>query len=1341
MSIPRIARDGNKVSTLERQYGGKKMRKIRWIHFSDLHLGNDSAVDTQLMRMNLPAYIASLNRQFDYAFCSGDIKEWNADYTAAPGYIRSLVAAAKTPLDHLFIVPGNHDIEIGGDKRAELISQITDWKTDYYQSSNGMISQDDFRLLRSGEEAFLRFIEELLGKERSEKYNAPHFVISTEELNILHVDSTTTYGNGHDRDFVIGTRALMDALESCDRELPTVILTHYSFDFLTQSERNQVEKLLSTYGVHLWIAGHEHENLIRWQREKFVECQCGNLALQKGARSCFLTGELDLDTGDSVIMVHAWYEGKDWELYPFARTGSEDDRIFPFQLRWPGSSRPTDVSLELANAREAFDKLSAASGIFSGVQVNSYLLADLEMNCKVYHNEEEIRPLTGVIEKLWSDRQNHPEMSCNALILGDGGMGKSTMMFQECCELLAQRELAVYISLQAMEGSNMNSLFGHILRCLYKSEDDRAREKFIRLTSSSHAHPDLVLFIDGFNELSGEGAQKYVAEIKELSRYSGIQIIVSSRLNFLRDYGLSHFGMVQTCDLRENQIQKLFENRQKDWDNAFAQKNLRILLRNPMMALLYAHTCPIVERHADLDYLDWIVPITNASDLLHDFYMAQIAILVDRENVDGSRIFDCMVAVDCLLPALAYQAERNNSTVWRESEFDTLLGETVSAVNQERLGEHMPEKIKKIKRRLRVHKNSVVEDEIYDLIISEMVLLRSGNGVVSFAHQIFRDYLAAVYLHNCLIDNLPGHHLWHEEEIHRGVVQYLRFIGNEATWGADGTVSEMLLPYRNKETVDGDWFVANVLNCWLSIGDGERDLSSLDLRKVTLSENLRGRFNGTINIDGAWLSKETLINDRHHDAIIGISFSHDNHTMAAVSKNGIVSVTNILTQSQMIVGELGRSEQAQIGFDADDYLVVKMGQRTCRWSTIAYDKIEEGDAKSIITIPLHDEDTDGHVAQLKKRLKESGLEGIIEQVSENGRYLAVGFESGFIQVWDSTTQDCIANLSLSDSQIATVAFTKDGKFAALGSGGKMVQLWDMDHGISIGTLYFEHRVSELRFPANGDCLECQFSDGSYYQIDISTGEKHEAKHPMNKPFLSNGLLKKTNLMKCAEIQSSPNGNAIILTEKGTVYTWDERLKSLNECPGHMSKVTAIAICSADGRFAASYSPETYQADRDDRHRRRELNEQKLVRVRIVKTGQCQWRLPTMGRSISKLQFFTSNRIILAGYATNGDIMLWELINEQRHGKEIGHWESVEIVRNNQAEPLECAFPDNRKDFISAYADGTILIRPFETNSKERKITTIPGIDAGVFRWHDLKCSPELKQMLAGYQCLKRVSTL
>lgn len=242
------------------------MQKIRWIHFSDLHLGNDSAVDTRLMRKKLPQYIAALNRTFDYAFCTGDVKEWNTEYLNAADYLRLLCTSSKTPLEYLFIVPGNHDVDIGGNARAEVISRLTSWQTDDYKSNVGTISGTDLALLRSGEEKFLSFICELLGSERAAQYAQSHFVISTEHFNILHLDSTITYGKEHNRDLIIGTRALIDALDTCDEAKPTIILTHYSFDFLAQDERNQVETLLSSYNVQLWFAGHEHENLIRWQR-------------------------------------------------------------------------------------------------------------------------------------------------------------------------------------------------------------------------------------------------------------------------------------------------------------------------------------------------------------------------------------------------------------------------------------------------------------------------------------------------------------------------------------------------------------------------------------------------------------------------------------------------------------------------------------------------------------------------------------------------------------------------------------------------------------------------------------------------------------------------------------------------------------------------------------------------------------------------------------------------------------------------------------------------------------------------------------------------------------------
>ena len=186
-----------------------------------------------------------------------------------------------------------------------------------------------------------------------------------------------------------------------------------------------------------------------------------------------------MDTGDGRISVHAWYEGKGWEEYPFARVGSEDDRVFPFQLRLPGDRRVAGVSAELSNAREAYDYLSAAGGIFADVQLNTAILTDLDCDGKLFANEGASYPLAQAMEKLWLAKRCHPELSCNALILGDGGFGKSTMMYHQCGELLFKKHLAVYISLQAREEANNESIFDYVLRCLYKSTDYRARDKYV----------------------------------------------------------------------------------------------------------------------------------------------------------------------------------------------------------------------------------------------------------------------------------------------------------------------------------------------------------------------------------------------------------------------------------------------------------------------------------------------------------------------------------------------------------------------------------------------------------------------------------------------------------------------------------------------------------------------------------------------------------------------------------------------------------------------------------------------------------------------------------------------
>lgn len=837
--------------------------------------------------------------------------------------------------------------------------------------------------------------------------------------------------------------------------------------------------------------------------------------------------------------------------------------------------------------------------------------------------------------------------------------------------------------------------------------------------------------MDGFNELTGSGAQKYAAEIKRLAQYPGMQMIVSSRLDFLREFGLNHFLMIRTCDLREKQIKGLFS--ENAWNNIQKHKDLRILLKNPMMALLYSTTCPIVEENKDLDYIDWIIPTTNAADLLHNYYLSQVAVLLNRDTVNPAVLFDYYAVITLVLPKLAYLLEKKCVTVMKEDDFDRALSGIVSEVQSRIEDGAMSEPLKKISRKYRMRNLELNQSRVYEVLLFELCLLKNSSDSVAFTHQIFRDYLAAIYLFDSLKQGGTGCQLWHTEKIHKGVTAYLRHMSLIEPWGNEGWINQILEPYRNVEVNEGDNFISNIINCWLCEGVEERNLSGLDLRNISFADQLKGRFQGTINIDDARVTKKTFLNEKRHDRIIDISFSHDRRTVAAISNNGIVSVTNIYTQSQMIIGEMEPTSDAILGFDASDVLIMKNNFRTVKWATIAYDVIEPGIWNEVAHFNQITEEISVKRERLKKRLKESGLIGCCVRSSEDGRLMAVGFDSGFIQIWDVVTQECIAHLSLSDSQITTVSFTSDGRMAALGSGGKIVQIWDISRRKLYRTVCFENRVNKVRFPENTHLLECHFSDSTYQRIDIDNGEVSDSIRAQGIPFVSKQLIRRLERENTAIIESEPEGNAIVLLENGQAYTWYEKERKLLSCPGHFSKVTAVAICSADNRFAASYSPERYHATRNDKKRRDVLDGQKLVRVRIVRTGQCQWRLSTQGRSIRKLQFFTTNRIVLAGFAKNGDILLWELINKIVNGQERGKWEEVEIVRYNQSEPIECAVPHDKKMFISAYSDGSIVVRSFKQRySDESVIKTFPGIDASVFRWSTLQCDDRTVINTLGY---------
>ncbi len=101
------------------------MSVVRWLHFSDLHF-NKRGVETRMLRKRLPEYLRQMNIRCDYAFCTGDLR-----YAPDGAFVEDTVQrikvicdAVQTPMERLFLVPGNHDVDRASPGRDEAVRRV-----------------------------------------------------------------------------------------------------------------------------------------------------------------------------------------------------------------------------------------------------------------------------------------------------------------------------------------------------------------------------------------------------------------------------------------------------------------------------------------------------------------------------------------------------------------------------------------------------------------------------------------------------------------------------------------------------------------------------------------------------------------------------------------------------------------------------------------------------------------------------------------------------------------------------------------------------------------------------------------------------------------------------------------------------------------------------------------------------------------------------------------------------------------------------------------------------------------------------------------------------------------
>lgn len=316
------------------------MSVVKWIHFSDLHF-NKTNINTRLLRDSIKSFLKEKNIKCDYAFFSGDLR--NAPDKCfqkdSVKYLKELCEAVEVSTDRFFMVPGNHDIDRDIEKRDRAVKRILNnygKEKGYYDPEEGKIREEDLFDIKIGQAEYLKIIEEFYQEypERIEKYKEiGHFLIETEDFNIIHLDSTITYTTGQEESLVIGTDLLYSLLEKVNPHKFTIILTHYPYESLKPEEKTEICRILEQFGVQIWLSGHLHDALVQMHRKAFHEFQCGNLLTDGGAPNV-LIGQLDTETGCGEVRAYIWQKNGGWILNTYLDRMAENDKsVYSFELR------------------------------------------------------------------------------------------------------------------------------------------------------------------------------------------------------------------------------------------------------------------------------------------------------------------------------------------------------------------------------------------------------------------------------------------------------------------------------------------------------------------------------------------------------------------------------------------------------------------------------------------------------------------------------------------------------------------------------------------------------------------------------------------------------------------------------------------------------------------------------------------------------------------------------------------------------------------------------------------------------------------------------------------------
>ncbi len=910
----------------------------------------------------------------------------------------------------------------------------------------------------------------------------------------------------------------------------------------------------------------------------------------------------------------------------------------------------------------------------------------------------------------------------NYFVYGEGGMGKSTsmlMLFNFFLDKAKSGEniVPIYIDSKGLDFTYEKPVFEYIIReyCGLNKDIINHTETLNDLLKNSDKK--YYIIIDAINEAESNKYQviRDIASLKEIfdKNYSG-RIIVSSRTDE-NSIQFNEFKRIKMLDFTDKQIITFltkydFKNNGKTIAKIDIERinlNLLKILRVPMFLKIFKD----VYKDEDVFPNLYKKNIIRESDLLSKFVDKIIEDKIDIHKAEISpEYLQCFFALKRFLPALAFELAKNDEFSISNENLHNLLIEKFNAdyfCQFESLEEDYYENVGSLKNILK----KCIDDFSFIICKGE-----KKNIEYSFAHQIWRDYFAAVYLENSIdYDVASGF----EHHISDNIQQYVGEIIKEYEFENKTDVSSKMSPIEAFMQRNSNALSPLAVHLCIEIMKKSRNgkitarYDNLDLKYINFYDyDLQGSsFNHTK------LYKHNFIPQGHTDRVQSVSFSPDGKRIVSGSRDKTIKIWDTKTGKQ--IGKTLKGHIAPVKsvcYSPDGKRIVSGGSgfykailiwdaETGRQIGVPFAGYTEWvnsvcyspDGKRIAsgsddkTIRIWDAETGEQIGE--------PLLGHLEHVesvcySSDGKRIASCSDDKTIRIWNAETGEQIREPLVGHTEwVISICYSPNGKRIVSGSLDKTIRIWDAETGKQIGKPFEGHEssVTSVCYSPDGKRIVSGSRDKTIRIWDAETGKQigELLKGPAD-----------TVIDDVYSVCYSPDGKRIVGAKGHTIRIIDGRTGNLigDSIEGNDSNASSIS-CSPDGKkIAIGY------------------NDNK-IRIRDTTTG-LEIMEPLEGHSslVGSVSFSPDGKkIVSCGFLER--VIVWDI----ETGKQI------ESLTEDFSSVVSAFYSPNGERILAVNFDGTIQIWDTETGKLiENQLTK----DANDIR--GISYSPDGNRIVSGH---------